>query len=223
MSSKKPLSEARKTALRASLRRRRLHRLFHFTPADHLRSIFRTGALFCRRELIARKIPFSGHGWGYLGKEQEFGDYVICGFCPHWGMIRREERPIAVMKVESEILLVDGALICPGNSASNEYTLDNLRTNDPFELFDGLFPDPTGNWPTNYQAEVLIPNMIPLNCVKEVLAPRDDHRRFFLAEARAGLRENRTPLSLSEPIRFVVDPRSFPSDFNPPLPASSSE
>jgi len=174
------------------------------------------GAIFCRRELDARAIPFDGHGWGYAGKELEMQDYIVCGFCPHWGMIRGETRPIVVISLDASLIWRAGTIFCPGNSASNEYAIPTLEQEDPVTTFASLFPDHRSSWPTTYQAEVLVRDAIELRYFERLIFSHKDHQDYYIEKARAGLRANPNP-PLTRRIGFTVDPGKFPPGFNPPL------
>lgn len=201
-------------ALRASIQRRGLACIYHYTPADQLQSIFQHGAIFCRRRLTALGIPYRGHGWGYAGKEQEMQEYIVCGFCPHWGMIRGETRPIAVIELDGSLIWRAGTIFCPGNSASNEYDIATLEAADPVTTFESLFPDNRSSWPTNYQAEVLVRDAIGLKYFRHLIFSHNEHQSYYIPKARAGLRANPNP-ELYQPIRVTVDLSKFPPGFNP--------
>lgn len=143
-------------------------------------------------------------------------NYVVCGFMPHWGMIKDEVRPISVIELDVSLIWRNGTIFCPGNSASNEYNVENLEAADLISTFESLFPDDVSNWPTNYQAEVLVRDAVEIEYFKRLLFSHEGHKEYFIEQARVGLKANQDP-RLSHSIGVAVDRRKFPPGFNPPF------
>ena len=129
-------------------------------------------------------------------------------------MIKGENRPVSVIELDPGLIWREGTIFCPGNSACNEFDLESLSEADPVDTFDNLFPDEKGNWPTNYQAEVLLPGIIEVEKIKRVLFSHEEHRTYYLERAITGWRSN-PEKSLSHQVGFVADPTKFPPGFNP--------
>src|ERR1700686_3568085 len=103
----------------ALLRRRGRHKPpFHWTPLSNLPGVLQHGIL-SRNHLEKLGLPFIKHGYGTAGKEAQFGGFVCISFQPQKGMMRRETEPQALLEVRPELIYVEGAFYCPGNSAKN--------------------------------------------------------------------------------------------------------
>src|SRR3954447_25015130 len=91
-------------AIRQVLARHRRSSFVHWTSAAAIRSVMENG-LLCRRELEARGIEYSPHGYGRAGKEDDFAGHVCLGFLPHWGMMRSETGPSAILDINADVVL----------------------------------------------------------------------------------------------------------------------
>ena len=62
--------------LEASVRRRRITRLWHVSRLSSLASIFGCGAILSRRRMDALGIAYEMSTWGTYGKDEEMADYI---------------------------------------------------------------------------------------------------------------------------------------------------
>lgn len=198
--------------IRASVQKRGIQAIYHYTAVTNLPSILQMGALLSRAEMDARNINYVGHGWGRPGKEVELEDYVCCSFVPHWGMLRRETEPQAVFELAPKLIWREGTLFCPGNSASNEFDLEFLRDKNTVETFDEMFDNPFTGFPTPYQCEVLVNKRIGLAYLTAVHFQSAEHRDYGVTLIEdtvrdASLRQRLQPIL---PIRVGVTPRLYP-------------
>lgn len=198
--------------IRASVQRRGIAGIYHYTAITNLPSILREGGLLSRAEMDRRGIQYVRHGWGRPGKEKELEDYVCCSFVPHWGMLRRETEPQAVLKLKPDLIWRDGTLFCPGNSASNLYDLNSLRNLSTMEAFDAMFPNLHTGFPEPYQCEVMVRGYIPLDYLQSVHFRTTDDHTYGTTLMRDTLKEPavRERLMTALPIRAGVSPGLYP-------------
>lgn len=190
-------------AIRDALRRHRRKEVCHWTPAAKLPSVLKHGIL-CRRELDARGIDYEPHGYGRAGKEDEFAGHVCVSFLPSWGMMRRESGASAVIEMTSVVAAMKGAFYCPDNTARNDYEFDEVRTWTDIEHFEALFAGPTEWGLSNLQAEIWIPDGIPVEAFRNVYFRSDE-------DLEAALRACE-PLAADLPryLNFQVQKTKFP-------------
>lgn len=163
--------------IEASLRRRGIEKVCHFTPCDRLPDIVRHGLLsLAERQRRGITEPDLEHFWGTPGKKEALADFVICSFMPPWGMIRSHEEEIAIITLDAgQVCCAPGVAFCPGNSAFNEYPADAIRTWTGGEKFDACFQNER-----TYQAgtsEIFVPGRVPLAAFRDIV--------FFDAGSRA--------------------------------------
>jgi hypothetical protein len=199
----KPSADAAR--LRASVERRGIIRLYHYTASINLRSILAHGAVYSRAQMNARGIAFTGHGWGRAGKDEELSDYICCSFVPHWGMISRETETQAVLAFRADLVWRAGTLFCPGNSASNEFDINTLTADTTVNAFDALFDNPNGSWPRPYQCEVLVRDEIPLDSLIRVNFQSVADQEAALEQVK----HLRVPAG-QETVTFAVSPGLYP-------------
>jgi hypothetical protein len=160
----------------------------------------------------ARGIVYLGHSWGRPGKEQELEDYVCCGLVPHWGMLRNETEPQAVLSLTPDLIWRDGTVYCPDNSASNAFNLDMLRGLNTAEAFDAMFDNPDTSFPTPYQCEIMVHREIPLEHLRAIhfrnTGERDYGSRLMIDALQAP--DTRTRLNPILPITVAVTPNLYP-------------
>lgn len=159
--------KANSDAIREALRRHGRYEVFHWTPAARLPSVLEHG-LLCRRELEARGIAYDPHGYGRAGKEEDFAAFVCVSFLPSWGMMRRETGPLAVIEMPSSIVAIDRSFYCPDNTARNDYEFEEVSLWTEMEHFEALFAGPNDWGLSNLQAEVWVPDGIPVDFFRTV-------------------------------------------------------
>lgn len=190
-------------AVREVLARHRRQSFIHWTPASAVPSVMEHG-LLCRRELDARGIPYQPHGYGRAGKELEFAGHVVLGFLPHWGMMRSESGPSAILEIDSRVLLSEGTFFCPDNTARNDYDFAEASTWSSAQHLDDLFEDPTSYKSANYQAEIWVPDGVAVEDIVGVY--------FRTAEDRDAVIDAMRPIAAKLPraVAFGVRPSQFP-------------
>jgi len=200
--------------IQASVQRREVKAIYHYTAITNLPSILREGGLLSRDQMNAKGILYLGHGWGRPGKEQELEDYICCGFVPHWGMLRKEREPQAVLELTPDLIWRHGTIFCPGNSASNEFNLEMLRDMNTVEAFDAMFDNPDTSFPIPYQCEVMVYRKIPLGHLRATHFQTTEDREYGVALMRDALQEPNVRERLREvlPIRALVTPRLYPPE-----------
>lgn len=200
--------------IRASVERREIKGIYHYTAITNLPSIIREEGLLSRAEMDARGIVYVGHGWGRPGKEQELEDYVCCSFVPHWGMLRKETEPQGVLELSPDLIWRKGTIFCPDNSASNEFNLDMLRDNNTVETFDAMFNSPDISFPTPYQCEVLGYREISLKHLRAIHFRTTEEKDYASTLIRDVLQDPhlRQRLNPILPIRVGVTPRLYPPE-----------
>ncbi len=192
-----------------SIRRRGITSLFHYTRVSSLPSIFTADALLSRSQMDTMSMSYTGHTWGYNGKEVEFADYICCGFLPHWGMMGKESELLCVFELKADLIWHEGTLFCPDNSALNDYTLDHLQAHNTADDFDEMFPDQTTYRTRSWQAEILVYHRIPLSEVSMLhfrTRGELDQARTLVQAAR--LAQAQSPAL--RPIAVSISPRRFP-------------
>jgi hypothetical protein len=179
--------------------------VFHWTPASQLPSILEHGVL-CRAELESRGIPYIEHGYGRTGKEVDFARHVCVSFHPQKGMMKSETGVLAVIVIESEVVIIEGSFYCPQNTAKSEYEFDELMNNSTIDHLDELFEGPNEWRLIDWQAEVWIPDGIAVDHFREIWFRNKDERDEAV-NACSGIAAD-----LPRTLRFAVGPKwAFPS------------
>lgn len=184
----------------AALRRHGRRTVYHWTPAHCLPSVLQQGIL-CRRELEARRIGYCPHGYGRPGKELDFAGHVCVSFYPQRGMMRAETGAPAVIVMTSEVVAIEGTFYCPENTAKAEYEFDTLVMKTAVADLDELFEGPNEWRLKDWQAEVWIPEAIPVPSFSEIWF-RTTEDRDAAVTACAGIAAN-----LPHEIRFIAPGR----------------
>ena len=199
---------------RAALARHQRREVYHWTPAARLPSVLTHGIL-CRRELDRRGIAYDGHSYGTAGKDKEFEGHVCVSFYPHKGMMKQATGAPAIIVMSSIVVAAEGAFYCPENTAKNEYEFTEISSHTQVEHLDELFAAPDAWELVDWQAEVWIPEGIPVDRFSHVLFRTTEEREAAVAAC--------APIAASLPrdIGFVVGTWQFPAA--PPEPAPSSD
>ncbi|MBA2633780.1 MAG: DUF4433 domain-containing protein [Chloroflexi bacterium] len=175
----------------------------HWTPASAVPSILEHG-LLCRRELEARGLPYEPHGYGRAGKEDDFAGHVCLGFLPHWGMMRHETGPSAVLDIRASVVTTEGTFYCPDNTARNDYDFAEVSSWTSAQHLDDLFEGPTDYKSANYQAEIWVPDGIAVDDIPTVWF-RSEEDRDAVVTAMGPLAD-----SLPQTVEFGVRRSTFP-------------
>jgi hypothetical protein len=133
------------------------------TSCDRLPDIVRQGGLLslAQRRLRGIPEPENPHYWGSPGKQEELADFVICSFMAPWWMCNKRSEELAMILLDAEAIGTrPGVLFCPGNSALNVYSADQIKAMVGITAFDGCFQNTDTYQAGN--AEVFVPDLIPL-------------------------------------------------------------
>ena len=200
-----PTFKTNANQFRLALARHQRTEVFHWTPASQLPSILEHGIL-CRGELERRGTPYIQHGYGRAGKEQEFANHVCVSFHPQKGMMKSETGALAVIVINSEVVITEGSFYCPQNTAKSEYEFDNLIRHTSVDDLDGLFTGPNEWHLIDWQAEVWIPEHIPVDQFIKI-GFRNKDERDRAVDACSGIGSG-----LPRTLPFAVGPKwVFPS------------
>jgi hypothetical protein len=116
-----------------------------------------------------RRIAYDPHSYGAIGKELDFQGHVCVSFHPHKGMMKNESGPTALIEIPSRIVALEGAFYSPENTAKSEYDFDEVSQRTALEDLDSLFEGPDVWRLVDWQAEVWIPDGIPVAEFERVL------------------------------------------------------
>jgi hypothetical protein len=187
--------------------------IYHYTDIrTSLPSILKAGGLLSRAEMDAREVKYVGHGWGRPGKELELEDFICCSLVPNWGMLRKETEPQAVLELQTDLIWREGTLFCPGNSAYNAFSLDNLRDKNTVEAFDAMFDNPYSDFPNPYDCEVMVYRSISLDNLRVIHFQTEGARDQGVAIIREVLSDQRIRERVESilPLRTRISPRLYP-------------
>jgi hypothetical protein len=162
-----PTLKTRASQFRSALARHQRTEAFHWTPASQIPSILEHGIL-CRSKMDEQGISFTLHGYGRAGKENDFDGHVCVSFHPQKGMMRSETGALAVIVLDTDVVIIEGAFYCPQNTAKSEYEFDELVRRTSADHLDELFEGPNERRLVDWQAEVWIPDCIPVDYFREI-------------------------------------------------------
>lgn len=152
--------------IQESIIRRGIDGIYHFTLASNLPSIFRHGGILSRRLRTQLGVAVKTHDWG--GKEIELQSYVPCGILPPYPMIYKEDEPVALIRIDPQVLYWHDTLFCPAWSSHRQFNLAYLLNNSSAECFEQLFPNDTTNVPIYRGTEVLIKDGVLLAQIQAI-------------------------------------------------------
>lgn len=194
-------------AVLAVLRAHGTAQIWHYTRCSSLPGIIEHGAIYARAELGRRGIVYqSTHYYGTGRHEELLSEYVSCAPLPPWGMMQSEEEQIAVLRLDSEVMAIQGTCFCPGWSPRGDFDPDEIVGWTGPERLEELYtgPGPMFVLPS----EIFVPAAIPVTMIQAIL--------FFdkpsLRAARGPLLEaaKRRSTPANHTISFGVDRGRFP-------------
>ena len=151
----------------ASCRRHNILALYHATSVANLPSIVRAGGLLSRkRQNQEGYCPEKYHGWG--NKWQDLEDYICLGFKPP-RHLRDEKAPQAVLKISPDVILLEGTVFCPLNSARKWLSAAEIGARADLESFEVLFRHEHGSALKRRDSEILALDRIPLSLIERIL------------------------------------------------------
>lgn len=180
-----PAAEAR--AIEASVRRRGITQIFHFTPLSQVPRILAHGGIHPRNVLRARGIVFNDdhRRWSAEArKSEELAQYVATGIARPWGMMQHEPNCV-VFGLNAQLLWRSGTSFLGGWSSRNEIAgIADVRARQTAGHFDAMFDNPTSAFPAPLPGEVLLDGSVPLQQVVAVYAKDEAHRQLIQATVR---------------------------------------
>jgi hypothetical protein len=208
--------DARRIAER--LARHEIRELYHFTDLRNLAGIARVGALCCKNRLAKEGILDSVRTGGNeislamngIKGNVDFLSLYLTPFAPmeYW---RKQDRHICFFCLKPEVAGWEGVLFTDWNAAATEHDrapgLAGVDLID-FEIIRGPTVPSNPQWKRNVQAEILVPDAVPLDMVTRVCFVSKPSRD--LAIRNWGSRTHRPP--------FEVDTWFFANSPGPPAP-----
>lgn len=205
------------------IRGKEIYRLCHFTPAENLESILKNGIL------CSEKLP--PESWIDADRFDGKIDYV-CTSVQYPNVyylnyaIQRLEIPIqnwVILEIDPYII-DEETLFSPSNAATKCGKYIKQGIEGFYSLFDESIPNRDGsrnrnsNWPknatTDIQAEVLIPEAVPVKAIKGVVFHKgyDGYIPDNLIEA-LGIRKRKSTRLFETNMVNLLDIGKFPFDF----------
>jgi len=161
------------------MQRNMIFQLYHFTDRENLKSIFDKGGLFsweyCLNNNIDIPMPGGNSSSRELDRRKNLQDYVRLSFISDHPMMYiakqdgRIENP-AILKIDPEVVYLTGTKYSDINAAT---TRKSPRIGDNFDdfqnidfcIFSSSYFDLNDQNKMKYQAEVLVPQFIPLKYI----------------------------------------------------------
>jgi len=172
-------------AIKEVLRKNGINALYHFTDIRNLSLIARCGGLWSKEKLEQEGLlsqVITGGDELSLNLDRGLGnwDKVHLYFCPHTPMayIKQQEKHLCYLIIDPEVALRSGVIFTDTNATrttggghQREEGIKGLHHVD-FEVIKETLtqgPKPQDpRWHRNVQAEVLVPDEIPLRYIKEI-------------------------------------------------------
>ena len=143
----------------ASIRRRRLVEVYHYTPMSQVPGILEHRGIHPRSVLRARGVAFRDDPlrWSNrLEKAEALANYVATGIIRPWGMMQ-DDPDCVVFGIKSEILMRAGTAFMGGWSSRGDILdLADVEAQTGIANFEAMFDNPTTNWPSPIPGEVLV-------------------------------------------------------------------
>lgn len=196
------------SALEESVNRRRIRQIYHASRIDSLSSIFVNGGLLSRATMDSMGVTYEMNSWGTYEKEEEMAEYICCSLIPPWGMANQDPDSKVVLALNPRLIWRQGTVFAPEWSSDNRVVVSELKTRYTIQAFDSLFDNPTGNWPSPYSVEIVVPDKIP---IIEFLPRMYFHSKESRDDARekCGHLPHGEDSNVQDLIRFTVDRRKF--------------
>ena len=172
-----PLS-ADADAIRASIQRRQLREVYHYTPIGQVPGIVQHGGIYPRDVLRRRGIPFNDDPsrWSNrVEKAEAMTGYVAVSIARPWGMMQHEPDCV-VFGIGSDVLLRVGTAFMGAWSSRREIqNLDDVIAREGIESFDAMFDNPTTNWQSELLGEILVKGTILREDISRLYVRSQDH------------------------------------------------
>lgn len=201
-----PLS-ADAATIKASIRRRQLHEVYHYTPIAQVPGIMQHGGIHPRVVLREQGIPFNDDParWSNIPEKAEaLTGYVAVGVIRPWGMMNKDPDCV-VFGIKADVLLRAGTAFIGGWSSRDEIRdLRDVEAREGIAGFNAMFDNPSTPWPSPIPGEVLVRGTIHEGDIAKLYV-RD---RKHLERVRQVLRAS--SVEKAPPYRTEVSPRLFP-------------
>lgn len=184
-------------AIRASVARRRIREIYHFTPFDQVPSILEHVGIHPRSVLRARGIPFNDDPLRWSNnprKAEELIGYVSAGIARAWGMMQYH-RDCVVFGIGARQLWREGTAFLGAWSSRGEISgVEDVRAREAARCFDEMFDNPNTAFPSPVPGEVLICGSVGLGEVTCVYFRSHEHQQRVVQRIRsAGISSYRGP------------------------------
>lgn len=191
----------------------KIQALFHFTSVQNLPEIAWAQGLLSKQELQRReKWPCPDPGGNKLShdldRDRDNWSKVSLSYTPYTPMAyrRKPEKHLCYLVLKPEVLCFDGVLFTNMNATANGHIRAEGLAGLQQVYFDEVTCPPRGwdrEWLAKAQAEILVPDFIPLNFVEHIgfvsKASLDYGRHLWHLDG--------CPECLIEPRYFAHDPR----------------
>lgn len=164
------------STIQQELAARGVRSFYHFTDKSNLRSVVESGGLLSWKDCEKNGVVINRPGGGELSRscdvEAGLGSYVRLSFVESHPMMHvakkdgRIEDPV-VLKVSTEVAGLDGVLFADRNAARVTQGFEHggwakMKSCLHFDVFSKSYFDLSEDERPFYQAEILVPNKIPL-------------------------------------------------------------
>jgi hypothetical protein len=188
--------------IRDLLARHSVGSVYHWSPGRSVSSIIRHGIL-SRAQLHRRGIrDWVQHGYGSPEKERALSGHVGVAFRVKPLMMREWSSTPVVLELEPEILVGEGTVFVPGNSAASRFPASELSTLRGAAALDRLFV--REQVLADGQAEAWIKDRIPSAAIRSLHVATPDLAQRLEARLQQWIGETRTvPVVVVSPTMFA--------------------
>lgn len=164
--------------IEASVIRRDIPRVYHFTPLQQVAGILEHGGIHPRGILRSLGVSFNDDSTRWSPsrqKSEELAGYVAVGVARAWGMMQREPDCV-VFGLDRRLLWRLGTSFIGFWSSSNEISgLEDVRARQTIDYFNEMFDNPTSSFPAPPPGECLVEGSIPLTEITALYVRDAEH------------------------------------------------
>ena len=172
-------------AIRASVQRRGIHEVYHYSPLSQMPGILAFGGIHSRVELRRRGIAFNDDPSRWSNdpvKAQDLASFVAVGVFRPYGMMKRDPWCVVFGISTSVLFRPDTCFIGTWSSSGTIGGRNHVRTKRGIASFDAMFDNPYSSFPTPQPGEILIEGSINLSEITSMYVKSDDHFRMAKRE-----------------------------------------
>jgi hypothetical protein len=203
---------------------RGIKRLVHLTTFENLKGITTTGAILSRRILDANGLAYAPFDSNRIDRRCDCVNLSITyyNFYMFYGLVCHSDTPCALLHIKPDGLWKMGTLFSPVNAARNRGAyltsgMEGLKALYADQVCDkGVVQDRQNkplSLPTHIQAEVLVPDGIPLQDIIEIAVRDNADAAGLKASGWKGKVEVNGSLFVWQDSWFNKPPRDTDSDF----------